>query len=259
MCVTLEMVLDIIILGIIAIFVYRGLSRGLIMSISGLVSLVMGIFGGSYLARTFSGKVGQVLIRPWVHKALNLASEGVQIPADGVVTGEGTLTSSAVESLIGVIESSNLPSFSFEGTFGTIGKLIYETGSEIHAAADVISESIAYIIIFIAAFVIIQILVRILFRVLNLVGKAPVLNAVNRLSGGVLGLISGILLITLVMWFALTFVKPAVEPGAILSDSVISNTYLAKYFDRALDSIFHYGISVCMVRSKDIYDMVLQI
>ena len=244
MCVTLEMVLDIIILGIIAIFVYRGLSRGLIMSISGLVSLVMGIFGGSYLARTFSGKVGQVLIRPWVHKALNLASEGVQIPADGVVTGEGTLTSSAVESLTGVIESSNLPSFSFEGTFGTIGKLIYETGSEIiHAAADVISERIAYIIIFIAAFVIIQILVRILFRVLNLVGKAPVLNAVNRLSGGVLGLISGILLITLVMWFALTFVKPAVEPGAILSDSVISNTYLAKYFDRALDSIFHNGIS----------------
>ena len=59
-----------------------------------------GDFGGSYLARTFSGKVGQVLIRPWVHKALNLASEGVQIPADGVVTGEGHLLRALSKSLI---------------------------------------------------------------------------------------------------------------------------------------------------------------
>ena len=244
MNVALSLILDIVILGIVIIFIVRGLSKGLIMSLSGLVSLVVSIFGGSYIAKAFSRKLGYAWIRPWVHKALSIASEGTQIPADGVLTGEGTLTANASESLTGIVESSELPAFSFEGTFGSIGKHISETGSEIlHAATDVISERIAYILIFIVAFVVIQVLVRILFRVLNLVGKAPVLNTVNRLGGGVLGLVSGLLLVMLILWFALTFVKPATEPGAILSDSVLKSTYLAKYLDldNVLSFVFHMG------------------
>ncbi|MGI6577308.1 MAG: CvpA family protein [Eubacteriales bacterium] len=237
---TLGIILDLIILGIIVIFVIRGLSKGLIMSLSGLAALIAGIFGGTYIAEKFSRSLGEAWISPWVKKSLNLAAQGEQIPQGAVLTGEGTLTDTASGSLAGIMESSKLPRFSFEGTIDTIGKHISETGNEIlEAAANVISERIAYILLFLVAFIVIQLVVRILFRLLSFIGKAPVLNALNRLAGGALGLISGILLVTLFMWVAVTFIKPATETGAILSEGVIKETFLAKYLDSARHSIFY--------------------
>ncbi|NLM60896.1 MAG: CvpA family protein, partial [Clostridiales bacterium] len=207
-------ILDLIVLGIIVVFVIRGLSRGLIMSLSGMVAMVAGIFGGTFIAEKFSGWLAKAWICPRVLKSLNLAAEGGGIPQGAVLEGGGGLTDAASDSLSGIMESSSLPRFSFEGTIDIIGKQISDTGKDIlEAAAEVISERIAYILLFIVAFAVIQVLVRLVFRLISLIGKAPVLNTLNRLAGGALGLISGLLLVTLIMWVGVTFIKPATEPG----------------------------------------------
>jgi uncharacterized membrane protein required for colicin V production len=236
---TAELILDLIVIGIIVIFVIRGMARGLVKTLSGLVALVAGIFGGIYIGETFSGAVGKKWIAPWVLKTLDLAFQGVQIPQGAALEGEGGLTEAAGESLAGIFKSSGLPSFSFDGAIDIIGDQIRETGSEmLEAATNVISERIAYILLFIAAFFTIQLLVRLIFWLISLIMKAPVLNTLNRLAGGALGLLTGLLLVVLFMWVGITFVKPATEPGSILSEGVLSGTFLAKYFDSLRRSIF---------------------
>jgi uncharacterized membrane protein required for colicin V production len=221
-------------------FLIRGFSKGLVMMIAGLVALVAGIFGGSYVAKLFSWPVADTFILPWVRKSLNLAAQGQQLPQGAVLTGSGRLSESAAGSITGVMESSSLPGFSFSGTISNIGHRVSETGTNLlNAAANVISERIAYIVLFVVAFILIQLLVVLLFRFINLVSKAPVLNSLNRWTGAAAGLLIGALLILLLMWVVSTFVKPATAPGGILSQDVIERSYVAKYFDAAKNAILY--------------------
>jgi uncharacterized membrane protein required for colicin V production len=227
-------ILDLIVVGIIAVFLIRGLFKGLVMMLAGLVSLAAGVFGGSCAAKVLSKPVADAIILPWVRKTLDLAAQGRQIPEGAAVAEGGGLSESAMGSISGVMESSKLPGFSFRGVMDSIGKHVQDTGASLlDAASQVVAERIAYVILFIVAFVLIIVIVLLLFRLFNIVSKAPVLNTLNKISGGIVGLVTGALVVLLLMWFVTTFVKPATAEGALLSEEVIEATYIAKYFDMA--------------------------
>ena len=60
-----------------------------------------------------------------------------------------------------------------------------------------------------------------LFRSLDLVAKLPVLNSVNQLAGGAVGLAKGVLLLFIAAWlFKDSFVPP----------EAVEQTYLLKFF-----------------------------
>jgi len=237
---TTAIILDLLVLGILAVFLFRGLSKGIIMMLSGFAALVAGIFGGSYIAKIFSKPVGNALILPWVSKTLNLAAQGEQIPDGALINANGQLSESAAGSITGIMESSKLPRFSFEGIIESIGQYIKDTGADLlKAASEVIAERIAYVALFIVAFIAIQVIVHLVFRLIDIVSKAPVLNTLNRFSGGAVGLITGALLILLLMWAASAFIKPATAEGGILSENIIEQSYIAKYFDMLKKSVIY--------------------
>jgi len=238
--ITTAIILDLIILGILAIFLIRGLTKGIIMMLSGLAALVAGIFGGSFIAKQFSKPVADALILPWVSKTLNLAAAGEQLPEGAVISGSGRLSESAAGSITGIMELSKLPGFSFAGTLDNIGLYIKDTGADLlNAASEVVAERMAYIALFILAFVVIQVIVFLIFKLFNMVSKAPVLNTLNKAAGGAVGLITGALLVLLLMWVASTFVKPAAADGGILSEEIIEQTYIARYFDMARNLVIY--------------------
>lgn len=233
--ITTSVVLDLILVGILAFFLIRGLAKGLIMTLAGAAGLIAGVFGGSYLAKMFSKPVSDTLLLPWVTKTLGLAAQDAQLPTGTVVTGSGQLTQDASSSITGVMEASKLPGFSISGVLEGIGKQITDTGTDLlNAAANVISERIAYILLFIIAFALIQIIIFVIFKALDLVSKAPGLNTLNKWSGGILGLVTGSLLILVLMWFAGTFIAPATKPGAILSEEALAGSYIAKHYQATI-------------------------
>jgi len=81
------------------------------------------------------------------------------------------------------------------------------------------------IISFVATFVIILILLNVLARVLNLVTKLPVINQLNKLLGGVLGAVWGLLLTWLVLAVAVVYFAATSDTNMV---TTLENSVLAR-------------------------------
>lgn len=97
----------------------------------------------------------------------------------------------------------------------------------LHAVTKTVGEEIAYILIFLIAFILLRIAVHFLIGLLNVITGLPIIHSANALLGGVVGVITGLLLCTIVLWAMKLVVPSTYSDAGILSPSVMSRSAIA--------------------------------
>ncbi len=219
-------IIDIVIILVLAFYVWRGAKKGLILTLFSLLAIFVAFFGAKAVAANFAKPVANI-IRP----SIQLTIEGVitgKTPADlpaaspapsgsqpdtspapsespeaspeNPPAGNGDFTLQQILDLMGENEV-------FSGLRGFLEDAIEEKTLEVTttAAAAVsayLARLIATALLFGLSFLLILLLWFLISRALDLAFKLPLLSAVNGIGGGLIGLIKGALVVMVVVWLA---------------------------------------------------------
>ena len=85
----------------------------------------------------------------------------------------------------------------------------------------------AYIVIFFIAFIVLRIAIHLVVGMLDLIASLPVIHSFNALLGGLVGLITGVLLCTIVLWTLKLFAPAVYSDYGMLPPSEMHQSVIA--------------------------------
>ena len=217
---------DVAIVAIVLFFLWRGISKGFILSLCGLLAVVVAFVGASFLAGVLSPKVGDIL-EPQIAQVLEeQLTESIQ--HNEYITDQGGVASVPDEVPLGGVLDVLREMGLYDDLVETIesaveGGMANAAVSAAAAVAAQIAQSVAYTVIFLIGFILVLIAWTILAHALDLVSRLPVLHQLNRLGGGAIGLVKAVIVLFLAAW-ALRFA------GNLIPAEAVEQTYLLKFF-----------------------------
>lgn len=204
---------DVAVVAILALFVWRGWKKGLLLSLCGLAVVVVSFLGAGFIADTLDSPLADA-ITPKLEEAINeqLALHYDDLSGDSpldTLREQGGLFSWAADAVEDAQESA-------------VGSAIGDLAAK---AAGLLATAIAYRVIFALAFLLLFILLTVLLHALNVVARLPGLNFCNELGGGLIGLLKGVIVLYVVIACLRLF-------SGLITPEVEENTYVLKIFLR---------------------------
>jgi uncharacterized membrane protein required for colicin V production len=169
-------IIDLVLLGVLLIFIIVGTVRGLIKSVLNFAGTILAVIGAAILSGIFTPKAVELLYPHFQDRILN--------KLDLEAMGFGDLAGGATP---------------LSGLFPTLNKSIQET---VQAAGMSILTGVVRVVLFLLFFVICALLVKLLSSLLSGVFELPVLKSFNRLGGALFGLIQGMLILYMLIYLA---------------------------------------------------------
>jgi uncharacterized membrane protein required for colicin V production len=228
----IPIIIDVVLVIIMASFIYFGIQKGFILSISGIIILVASFYGAGIIANTYSERF-RPMIEPIVSKYVDKSvseTKKEQTSAQAASNAKDPLGTLGLESL------KNMGLFS-----ETAQKLVDELKDKVTTigqdftslVSKRITASVSYILTFAAACILITILLTIVLRVLDAAFKLPGLGFINGTGGFLLGFIKGMLVLFAIAWamryFGGVFPDEAADKTVILK-WLMGNNLLATFF-----------------------------
>ncbi len=193
---------DIVLIAVIAVFVIVGSYRGLVKTLFGLGSIVLSII----LSLTLYPVVSDILAESQV----------------------GAVVHESVSNLLGQAQTDNsLPQVSAEPdnalpeiVLNTIDNAAEQTTQ---ALTVTVTDAALNIISMLIVFILVKILLWIVAKILDLATKLPVIHGCNKLLGGVLGCVSGVLIVYLLLGLLTftTLLNTTTDFGRTVQNSLI--------------------------------------
>ena len=229
-----NLVLDLLIVAVIALFALLGWQKGLVLTLCGLLVMFVAYFGAVYVSETFSHDLA-VLIQPSIQNQLEAAVEkayppgGTSTPApllpdpDGTHTPEQEAFSASLAQVVAVLRRNTV----FNGLYEAVAQAV-EDGAilVVTTASAAIAEYLAHQIsrtgLFFLTFFLIVVVWSLLSRALDLVCRLPVLRSFNEIGGMLLGLVKGVCILLAVV--------ALVTLLGIVPEEVASQTFLYRHF-----------------------------
>lgn len=172
-------VIDIVLVAILAISLIVGLARGLMNSLLGVAIFVVAVLGSGWIANTAAQPVTDWIL-PYVEEfVVDEVTTAVTTPQTASLGGDllSGLGDMVQEMINGIIAAGVT---ALEDTLGGI------------------LHTVAFVILFLLSMLVLTWLLRLVTSPLRLVERVPVLGLANRLGGGILGLVLGILICFLI-------------------------------------------------------------
>lgn len=190
------MLIGIIVLLILVFYTLNGYRNGLLLSLCTLLILVLSATGAS-IAQTALTPAATAYAEPIVAQALEAnfreqMEAATQDTRDGLDIGDQKI---ALEDMTGIlsrfgIDTADIAMQADDAMQATVS-------SAARSIAHAVVPPIAGLVVFLAAFLILYLVLHSLTLVVNLVDRLPVIHTLNHLGGAVMGLLSGLLLLTL--------------------------------------------------------------
>jgi len=219
----MNVVLDIIILGIIILCAYSGYKNGLVKTVMGLLSFVIAFI----MAWIFSPPLSDFMYSKWIKP--NFVS-GAAARIESFLTPNIDLNRLAIDEqpeFVSMLESYGVK-------LPDVKEWLSGGASTENVAANLVepvAKGISNFIAFVAVLIVSLILLKIITSLINRIVKLPVLNLVNKTGGAVAGGIYGIVLsyiAVILIYYVLPYIA-ANTPVASASE-VMDNTVLFKWF-----------------------------
>ena len=233
-------IIDLLLVAILVICGWTGYKKGIIMGIGGILVIILSIYGANLLSNAFSAGVLPVM-RPFATGYIEgkmATKPGSDTP--GILDQMGIDTSkTSLEDLIQA--DPTLETKIAVATFQSLGitektakdmssavSAYYEQkgGFFTSAITEVLCERLAFVATFILAFLIILIFLTVIGNLTNLSFKIPNLDLVNDIGGTLLGIITGLIFCTILVW-AFKYM------GMVIGEGTIDKTVIAKSFMNA--------------------------
>lgn len=218
---------DIAIVVILLLFVLRGRSRGLILSLCGLAALLVAFVGASIIARVGSPMVANAL-EPKFAAAIEARLEESLAPDEVLPAGEELAPLSPDEvplaGVLDILKDMGLYTDLIDAVHRAVNDgMLDAAASAAVAVAAAIAQSVAYLILFLLSFFLITIGWLLLSHALDLVAKLPGLHFLNQTGGAVFGLLQGAILLFVAAWLVQYL-------GNLIPEATVEQTYLLKFF-----------------------------
>ena len=217
---------ELIVLAVLAAFVFLGMKRGLVLSLCGLMGVLVAFIGAGVLANALSPVVGDALEPRFAAAIEEQLNEAIR--SNEYVTEDGSVAATPEEvPLAGVLDALRAMGL-YEPLINSIDQAVENgmTEAAASAAARVAAElarSVAYLILFLVGFVVILVLWKVVSRALDLVARLPVLHFLNKTLGGAFGLLQGCLILFIAAW-AIQFM------GNVIPAETVEQTVLLRFF-----------------------------
>lgn len=195
-------ILDLILFLIVLLFAVIGLRRGFVLALCGLLSIVVALAGAKVAADSVSPMVAEAItprieaiVETQLVSSLNDSMEQAGASAKeglgGILSifGNNETYQKVVDQIQSAIQSGMTPSLQ----------------SAAASVAQDFAQPAAWWIVFAAAFFLVLLLWNLLSKALDLVAKLPVLNLMNRVLGGGMGLLKGLVVIGIICYLILRF------------------------------------------------------
>lgn len=183
MTLTVSLVLDIVIAAVLVYCFVLGVRRGLILTLCSLLAVLLALVGGWYLSTHYAAplqeKLEPVLVEKLVPQGEDPAAAAEQPETDPPPLPERFLQA-VQERMIAA------------------GQSAVESTTAAWAAA--IAALLAKSILFLAGFLAVLLVWTVLCRVLDLVARLPGLHLLNKVLGGAVGLVKGVLILMVARW-----------------------------------------------------------
>ena len=187
---------DILIVVLLAVFAWRGASKGLVLSLCGLVAVVVAFFGAQFLSEKFCVPVAGI-IRPIIAQTFRGAEP------KGSVTVEPDQPAYTLDELLESIQEEGL----FEGFSAFLEQGVAneeveaaEWSSPLDALADYLSKGVAKALLFGVVFIGALLAWFLVSHALDLAFQLPGLAQLNMAGGLIIGLVKGVLLAVVLVW-----------------------------------------------------------
>ena len=225
-------IFDGILLVFLIVCMVRGAKRGMILALCSLLAVFIAFAGASVAAKQLSPKLSETLqprIQASIEKNLESQYEAAK-PEDPSPTGmpqpDETGDENSLSSVLDAIRGLGIYEHVVNSIRSSLDQGFHQAASSVAAAAAMeLASSIAYLLTFVLGFVVILLLWYLLCHGLDLVARLPVLHAMNRFGGAVIGLTTGAILLFVIAW-ALQFF------GRLFPEDVVQQTVLLKFFLR---------------------------
>lgn len=219
----LPLIYDLLILAVLALFVWLGWRKGLILSLCGLIVVVLALVGANFLADTATPPVAKAIQPKLAEVIEESVTDYTSLHYDDL---HPTNPWDALREMGGIYAWC---ADSVEEAIANFSKNL-DLSEMCAIAADTVARQLARRIIFAVAFVLLFVLLTLLLHALNLVAKLPGLHFCNGLGGGVLGLVKGILVL-----FVVVSVLRVIS-GKLFAPDVVAQTRLFRFFVLELPS-----------------------
>lgn len=220
-------IIDIGLLLILLMAAGAGAKRGLIRTAAKLVSLTAGYIGARGAALVLSKPVGNRFFLPWVSDSIAKAAAESYNPVNDVLNQASDLGAEAEAAVMEALSGLGFPAFSISGVFGTLLDRVTGTGRDVlSAAAEVISQRMAFVLIFIVTFLIIQLAVFFVSGCMEGLTSLPLMGPVNRIGGALCGALLASFIALALLWVLGTFFPSLTVNHGILSEEALKGSRL---------------------------------
>jgi len=215
----LHWIIDLIIVAILLVSYLRGRKKGLILTLCGLAAFFVALFGARFFSQHLSPMAADALTPHF--------SSMMEQNTDLVLTDrlDQLLTGAEGENLLlDALKAVGLYEPFADSVRDLLGQQSATAVTDAATAlAHAIAEVVASVVIFIVAFLLILLVWFLLSRLLNLAARLPLIRGLNRLLGGVIGLVQGALL----LFFAAWILKLC---GGVFPTDVVDASTVLKFF-----------------------------
>ena len=218
------LVLDLIAAAVLLFFMVRGASKGLVLSLCGLLAILVAFAGASLTARTLSPAVGQAL-EPRLAAAIesHLDSQLQKPSIQGEAPTPGGEEDLPLQDALNALREMGFYEELVEAADRAIenGMTAAAAGAAARVAAA-IAQSIAYRILFVLSFAVLLVLWGIFSRALDLVARLPGLHFLNKTGGAAIGLAKGLIVLLLAAWVLQSL-------GHVIPEETVKQTTLLRF------------------------------
>lgn len=195
-------VLDLILFLVVLLFAVIGVRRGLVLTLCGLLSIVVALFGARIAADSFSPVVAEAItprLTTTVEAKLESSiNDSVQDAGDTAMDGLG-----GILSIFGNMEPDSKIMDQIQQAVQS-GLTPGVQAAAVSVAHD-LAQPIAWWSVYAVAFFLVMLVWNLVTQALNLVAKLPVLNLMNRVLGGGIGLVKGVVVVGILCYLILRF------------------------------------------------------
>lgn len=223
----MSLILDLIVIAVFIIFVCIGIKNGFIKTLVSLIGFIVALVLAIIIANKCSFAIYDRFISDIVKNSISDAiSSNVGNDVESVIANIPDLFLDLAKALGYDIN---------ELVMGNIGETVQLTAE---AVAETISRDIARpiivniirIILFLIAFFVIRLLIGWIGGILNVVDKIPVLRKFNKLLGGILGAVKGLLVVYFICYLVVLLAGFGADGVLGISTETIENTKLLSIF-----------------------------
>lgn len=195
------MLIELILLLFLVTCCLSGYRKGLVMSLGVLLILALSSLGATVAQEALAPRAVEA-IEPKVQQVVReQLQRELEEKTQGAVEGAGDVSFSVggeqvdLGGLMGMLGALGIP-VETQVTEGANQALSPALDAAAGAVARALVEPVAELVIYLAAFLILYLLLHSLTLALNVVDRLPVIHTLNRAGGAVLGLLGGLLVLT---------------------------------------------------------------